>query len=222
MGTSMKNLLSLQSVTRNLMATLKNNIRGGLQKMKNLKTIRMALAVAVVFLLGVGGAQAQMVRLDPMDDTIAIGIDNLIVNGTPYNVTFPLTLPAFQYGVPPVFDFHTEATARDATDAVNAALNNVPTVTRVRDSDLHLPIPTSFFLIGYEFDLFGLRTLSWNGDYTDGMWVTDRIFSAAVVNVQTWASFEVVPEPGTGLLLGLGLAGVAACTRRSGQWLVWP
>ncbi len=194
--------------------------------MKNLLPLKLAFAVAVVFLLDVGGAQAQMVRLDPMNDSIAIGIDNLIVNGTPYNVTFPLALPFDQYGGPPPvsLDFHTEAAAVEAAEAVNAALNGVPTATRVGDPRLPIPIPTAFFLIGYEYVANGndLRTANANYDSNSNMWFYNRVFTASSTNVQTWASFDVVPEPGTGLLLGLGLAGVAACTRRSGQWLVWP
>jgi hypothetical protein len=67
------------------------------------------------------------VIFDPEDSTQAIGIKNLDIGGTLYNVAFTAsgTTAAQVYDTyPGTFDFVTNSTAADAANAVNAALND--------------------------------------------------------------------------------------------------
>ena len=95
--------------------------------MRTNKVIDMALTtsvVALVFLLGAGAAEAATVNFDPADSDKAIGITNLDIDGTPYNVAFTTSTTASDvYGAfPGVFDFTTSELAEAALDAVNALL----------------------------------------------------------------------------------------------------
>jgi len=72
-------------------------------------------------LLAAGSAQAQTVLRDGDN---AIGIDDLEILGSVYNVTFVFDTLDSVYGPPPgVFRFDRNRDAKDATDAINAALN---------------------------------------------------------------------------------------------------
>jgi hypothetical protein len=88
-----------------------------------------ALVAIMMFLLGAGAAQAQTVIFDtltePPDPTKAIGIDDLVVDGTTYDVDFTdRTNPDSVYGdFPGDLDFNDEASAAAAHDAVDSALN---------------------------------------------------------------------------------------------------
>ena len=83
--------------------------------------------VGLVFLLGTASAQAGFaVTFDTVDTTQATGILNLEVDGTFYNVSFTpnAQTAADVYGpFPGTYDFKTSNAAKDAVDAVNAALN---------------------------------------------------------------------------------------------------
>jgi hypothetical protein len=183
--------------------------------MKNGRTFGMTLAtgvIAMVLLLGPGAAQAAMLRLDPDDDTIAIGIDNLDVDGTFYNVTFPFGTANDLYGDPVAdFDFTTEATASAAVDAVRAELNGNSAVTRVKDPDLG--DTNNFFLVGFEevIDQFeDERTHSIQSFYETDTWINDGFLNepSGQGGDETYAVFTVVPEPCTALLLSLGGLGL--------------
>jgi len=109
---------------------------GGYRMSHRMRTgiLRMAnFVVALAFLLGAGGVQAQ-VQFDTTDTTRAIGIDNLIIDGTTYDVDFTGedTVAAEIYGdFPGTYEFPGETApnlpesapeAAAAVDAVNAAL----------------------------------------------------------------------------------------------------
>ena len=76
-------------------------------------------------LLGASSVQAEEVIFDSGSSRRAIGITDLSVNGTLYDVRFFSQTTAQEvYGpVPGVFDFDGIDAASVATDAVNAALN---------------------------------------------------------------------------------------------------
>jgi hypothetical protein len=97
---------------------------GKIMKFK-LTVLLAACVVTMGLLLGTSAAQAATVFFDPSDPERAIGINNLDVGGTLYNVAFiSQTTAQSLYGdVPGVFDFPDSASASAAVDAVNVELN---------------------------------------------------------------------------------------------------
>ena len=89
------------------------------------KLLAITALVLTVLILAPVGSQAQTVIRDPGNSLKAIGIRDLNVNGTFYDVEFLWRTPAIKvYGGPPgVFDFTTQDSAGAAVEAVNAALN---------------------------------------------------------------------------------------------------
>ena len=203
--------------------------------MEKLRTCRLVLVsvAALVLLLGASAAQAiPIVQFDdPSDQTKATGILNLDVPGfdRPFNIVFDQQAFAFEiYGpsqaspddpdaLPPFF---TGIFASDAADAANAALNAAGALTIGEDGSQQgspaYNIGWSAFILdppildpvegiavirsaveGADWGNLGENFLLYNGDE------------------RTWAVFTVVPEPGTALLMGLGLAGLSVVGGRS-------
>jgi hypothetical protein len=124
--------------------------------MKTRNTILRNVVVALALLLGAGVAQGQTVMCDSSPcvpgDTRATGILDLNVGGTFYDVTFVLTDAEPLYGPPPgVYDFTTDAEATDAVNAVNDALNTLPTIVRVGET----PGEVFAYRVPYDFIQLG-------------------------------------------------------------------
>jgi hypothetical protein len=157
--------------------------------------------VALVFLLGVGAAQAASV--DRIGDT-ALGITGLDVPGFGlFDVEFQFDGTDGIYGLPPVFDFMSEMDAETAGTAVNNALNADIGILGVGGAD------TAWYLIGFDTSVNDLKVDTVPSVLRDGAWETVPVRSDF-----TYAKFtSVVPEPGTALLMGLGLAGLGVAGR---------
>lgn len=170
-------------------------------------SMSMLLSVAaVVFLLGAGAAQAASV--DRIGDT-ALGITNLNVPGFGlFDVEFLFDGTDGIYGLPPEFDFMSEMDAETAGTAVNNALNADIGILGVGGAD------TGWYLIGFDTSVNDLKVDTVPSVLRDGAWETVPVRSDFLTNGRTYAKFtSVVPEPGTALLMGLGLAGLGVAGR---------
>jgi len=191
--------------------------------MRTSSKLRTALAnglVALVLLLGAGAAQAFVIR-DPDNNTRATGISNLDISGTPFNVAFsePLEAASF-YDVPPgTFDFTTPEAAEAAVAAAVAELNLAGMVDTVgHEGGADFPSNHVFSVAwssegefpGIIVNIFGATSLDTMVPFT---WVEEGSSQALAADPRVWASFTVVPEPGTALLMGLGLAGLGVVGR---------
>jgi hypothetical protein len=120
--------------------------------MKTRNTILRNVVVALALLLGAGVAQGQTVMCgsSPCEsgDTSATGILDLNVGGTFYDVTFVLADAEELYGPPPGdYDFTTDDEAIEAVDAVNDALDTIPTILRINEAPAYR-VPYDFIQIG--------------------------------------------------------------------------
>jgi len=99
--------------------------------MKTRTAIGWNVVVALALLLAAGASQAQTVIFDSQDNTKAIGTDDVVVDGTTYNVDFTqITDPDDAYGpFPGMLDFNDIDLAAEAHDAVDDALNASAAVT---------------------------------------------------------------------------------------------
>jgi hypothetical protein len=174
--------------------------------------------VALVLLPGPGAAQAFTVLCGVTEcgpgDTNATGILNLeFPGGDPlgYNVEFLFASAEDIWGSPAVvFDFNTAVPAIAASVAVSGALNTKPEVVTVG------PNMEGRSRIPYE-PLIGNNLLTDDQvyDLNAGMWDSEG-GTWSDFDPLTYAKFTPVPEPGTGLLLvlGLGFAGLGVVRRR--------
>lgn len=166
---------------------------------------------------GLGPAQAlEVVTSD--GGTNATGILGLMVGHTLHDVTFEQGTAEGIYGpAPGVFDFTTAVMAKDAVQAVNAALNSEPSVSSVGPPGSG----SAIYNVGFDSDLVGSATLALvqEGLYSDGIDSWLEVGDADVVpyvGTTTYADFEAVAAPVPSLapagsfLLALGLAGTAA------------
>ena len=148
-----------------------------------------------------------MVETD-MGGTNATAIRNLQFLGNLYDVEFveDIALSDDVYGTPPEFDFNLPDVVDGAIEAVNMALNDVDEVVTVGEGE-------SEYRIGYLVSDPGISTVEGRYDNPTADWVAGEFEFVALSSVETWAVFTVVPEPGTTLLLGLGLTGLSAASR---------
>jgi hypothetical protein len=121
--------------------------------MKFKLTVLLATFVVTMGLvLGNSAAQAYSVDFDPEDPNKAVGITDLIIDGTSYNVEFTtFSDPVDVYGdYTGKYTFTTETAASDAVDAVNGALTAEENVFGVGKAEDGSPL----YNIGYKGDLF--------------------------------------------------------------------
>ena len=186
-------------------------------KTKKIRFKLVMILVGALFLMGFSTAQAApTVRLDPSNNFVALGIDNLNVNGTLYNVDFIFTDADQLYGSSgnKVFDFTSDAAANSAVDAAVAALNdyNGTSLFDVMLVGNRKPNEDNFFIVGYNED--GGRTDYIQGFYSTDTWVNDQPGDRLSFVNATYADFNAVPIPGAVWLLGGGLIGLAGLRRR--------
>ena len=184
--------------------------------------------VALVFLLGPGAAQAVTVLCGATEcgpgDTNATGILNLEVpGGDPlgYNVEFRFDSAADTLTLPLIFDSSLSALA--AVQAVSDAFNTlVPDVMTVNQLTSQAPASAkSFYAVPFDFTPGDLPGSGWSVRYAEFFPIADgwqpRMEVGTVPNLfgfSSFAVFTVVPEPGTALLMSLGLVGLATRRRR--------
>jgi len=203
--------------------------------MRKLVTRAVLNGLAVLALvLGAGGAQAATVVVDPSDSTKAIGIRNLEIGGggitgsSLFNVDFTdQQSAAATYGPFPgdlflflPLDGKAEAIA-DTMDLINFELNLEGGILGV---GADAPLSGSFnnYFIGYQTEngvgpFAGVEVITaWDsGLPVDGLWNKNKssTFGYNADTSTAWAVITPVPEPGTALLMGLGLTGLAVAGR---------
>jgi len=170
--------------------------------------------LATALLLGPGMASALTVIENA---GIASEILDLPVDGTLYNVVFLADEFADRLyagtGGTLDFDFDNATDASAAVDAIVAALNGAG-VNGVGPDD-NMTAPDNEFRIGFMSLGSDVRTqvgANLSTSFTnEGTEIAGGGFRA------TYADFTVVPEPTTGLLLGMGLCGLGLIGRRRRQ-----
>jgi hypothetical protein len=191
--------------------------------MRTRNMIRRNFVVVLALLLGAGAAQATEVIRDGNQSTRAIGIMDLDIGGTLYEVDFIFPQdPEIVYGdLPGEFDFNTNESALAATDAVTAALNTEGGVFYVGSQGGFNGPAATHYSVAYASETFTdgreADVHSWRVSFEDGTWLpgVDTI-SDWEGDERTWAIFTVVPEPQGVLLNGaalLVLAGLAKWRR---------
>ena len=118
-----------------------------------LTVILAACVVTMGLLLGTSAAQAATVIFEN-GTSKAIGIENLDIDGTLYNVAFMSTgtVAAQVYGIfPGHFDFSLATTAAAAVDAVNSELNKADAAGVGAEGSTAVP----FFWVGFDAEMGG-------------------------------------------------------------------
>jgi hypothetical protein len=159
------------------------------------------------------------------DGNTVTAIQDLPINGVFYNVTFPLTDANRLYGPSPdfTFQFLDPGDASFAIERVILAIETTTTPSYVATSvGMSATFQSTSFFIGYAdsatqpFSIDAKNAICSNA--------SERWLNVSGVEFlgydeeRYFADFEVVPEPGTALLMGLGLAGLSAAGRsRQGE-----
>jgi hypothetical protein len=138
--------------------------------MRKASKFRLALMSTMVVLLLVAGPVAAF-EVQFLGSN-ATGILDLDVNGTLYDVTFQFDTAENLYGAPPGTFLFDEIEAKDAIDAVNAALNTESAVTTVGSDNSRV------YTIGYDFEnsIVFVR----QAEYFTGDWILIPGVSGAV------------------------------------------
>jgi hypothetical protein len=169
--------------------------------MKFKLTVLLATFVVMMGLM-LGTAQAATVVFDSIIPDRAIGITDLDIDSTPYNVIFISgQSPENVYGdLPGEFDFNTKESAKAATNAVADALNTVGGVLYVGSEGGNNNTGATFYSVGYESFIAGPAdsTRQWRATGQDGTWLTNvDTTSLYGGDPRTWAIFTATdpPEP---------------------------
>jgi hypothetical protein len=179
-----------------------------------MKTSCVSLALAVA-LLTFAPKSSWAISDVTLDGNTATGVTDFFVPGVgTYNVTFYKTDANNLYGVSPnpVFQFanlgETQFVMGFLDDILtNAGASSVGTSSNLQDS-------ATVYWVGVEgsTDPFTINAL--NSVYLPSdRWITQTVESLLYDDIRVYADFQVVPEPGTALLMGLGLAGLSAAGR---------
>jgi hypothetical protein len=201
--------------------------------MKLTRKISTLAVGTMVMLLGAIQAQSAVVRLDPDDPNNALGIDNLVLGGFYYNVTFKsdLSINVHDYVLPlELFGDVLHPIALEVTGAVNDVLNTEPGVRTVGGTGGFEKGPHNFaFAEDRGTELW--YTAATVGEYSDGVgWIIGDGDIAAPdgsrpgydlilrdLEVVNWALLESVgpvPIPAAVWLFGSGLLGLIGVARR--------
>jgi len=149
------------------------------------------------------------------DGTNATGILDFEFGGTQYNIEFIDADPGSPevYGDPPVITFMTDTIVELVIEAVNVALEGSPAQTVGPEFGLQ----ENEYWIAYRVEpgTPALLDISAGESFTDSTgtdWFQGEFQSSVPLDQSNdiYAVFSVVPEPGTALLMGLGLTGLAA------------
>ena len=199
---------------------LNSNARSWFSRL-NLSLTTLVTLAAGISLLGAGTAQAATilcqgvtpVACDSTNNNAVLILDLIVPGGDPagYNVEFVQETGDEIYGpFPGTYPFD-QALAQAASEAIVALFNSdAPDVLTVGPS-----VSPSFF-IGYEGELTGggeeqLLVLEAVRIPTNWNYIGED--ESTYNNFGNFAKFTVVPEPGTALLMGLGLAGLGLTGR---------
>jgi hypothetical protein len=179
-----------------------------------------AVAIAACLMLGASAAQsATEVILDTDSRFKAIGITDLDIGGTLYNVTFASdSLAVRVYGeFPGTFTFTTEEDAQAAVDAIVAALNDSVAQLVGDETTLDVDPLARSFNVGYDSaDIFGAKVaLIVAGDYVSDTWSDAGADSLGYnIDQRTYAVLQPVPIPAAAWLFGSALIGLAGIARK--------
>jgi hypothetical protein len=165
-----------------------------------------------LLLLGPGMAGAATVLTTGPDNDIAIGILDLDVGGTLYNVDFLADTTADDlYGSPPrSYDFDNETAASAALDAVIAALN-AHTPEEITDVGADGNVR---FYIGYEDTFLDTLLFTVESQYLNSDWQNNGRFEMTNTFRRVYADFSPIPVPAAVWLFGSGLLGLIGVARR--------
>jgi hypothetical protein len=190
-----------------------------MNKKQSLSVILLSATLGIA-LLGASAASAETVTFGSREGK-AIGITDLDVGGTLYDVLFPERVPAvLVYGeFPGTFTFTTNGDAEAAVIAVNAALNGASALTVGEDTPLDVSENLSFN-IAYDSSgpsaVLGLADFQ-TGGFASGWFNSGSGSTSWAGEERTWATFTpaaAVPVPAAVWLFGSGLLGLIGIARR--------
>ena len=177
--------------------------------------------VGIALLLFCATSHAFIVDLDSGDSTQAIGIRNLDIQGTAYDVIFEFsTGPHDTRQAGDIFIDEAGATA--ATNAISAALNSVGTIQGIGQTK------DNRFLVPWEFDTNGCvgqgpgtATCMWEGRLFGGSWngsfhELDSVSTDVPVELARFSA-AVVPIPAAAWLFGSALGILVFIRKRTLQ-----
>jgi hypothetical protein len=182
--------------------------------MKNIYLKKLSGALVAVLLAFVAVTSQAALVYEEGSTTNVIGITDLFVIDTFYNVSFVETTAEDLYGPEPLeFQFFGQLASQAALDATLAALNadvNALTVGDVADPTFGIAFSLTPSLLGVNLK---------KGNYVDTQlftgWITgEEGESAAFTSILTYADFQPVPVPAAAWLFGSALIGLAGIARK--------